>query len=376
MTPLTLHQPRRILFGAGCLSQLSDHCLEQGVHRLLILTIPAARAAISELCASLQKAGVETSVYETISREPTVGDFEQLFAAVAPFGADGVLAVGGGSVMDVGKLLAVFLRSGQTLDECFYQDRPIGGRTLWLACAPTTSGTGSEVSPNAILLNEREEIKKGLVSPYLMPDAAYLDATLTLSVPARVTAETGMDALTHCIEAYTNRFAHPMIDLYALEGIRLIARHLLRAVEEGNDLEAREALMLGSYYGGICLGPVNTAAVHALSYPLGGEYHLSHGLANALLLPAVMRFNLPSQTGKFARIALACGKEAKAEAAVEYVTQLSKACGIPDKLTQAGIPAEAAPHLAEAAMKVTRLLKNNPRELTRADAQTIYESLL
>src|SRR5262249_48336492 len=161
---------------------------------------------------------------------------------------------------------------------------------LFLVCLPTTAGTGSEVSPNAILLDEADQLKKGVVSPYLVPDAAYVDPQLTRSVPPSVTAATGLDALTHCIEAYANKFAHPAVDLYALQGVGIIAQNLLRAVRNGGDMEARTELSLGSFYGGLCLGPVNTAAVHALAYPLGGQFHVAHGVSNAVLLPHVIRF--------------------------------------------------------------------------------------
>jgi alcohol dehydrogenase class IV len=190
-----------------------------------------------------------------------------------------------------------------------------------------------------------------------------------------------MDALTHCLEAYTNKFAHPVVDVYALQGIRLIAANLLRAVKNGNDIEAREALALGSMYGGLCLGPVNTAAVHALSYPLGSEFHLSHGLSNAILLPAVMRFNICANPKKYAEVALACGvapgatDEETALKGVEFIAQLSKDCGIPTTITELGIPASAVDGMAKAAMGVQRLLKNNPREVTEEDARGIYLSL-
>lgn len=214
-----------------------------------------------------------------------------------------------------------------------------------------------------------------------MADVAYADPKLTLTVPAKVTADTGMDALTHCIEAYTNKFAHPMVDMYALKGIELLAKNLLRAVKDGSDLEAREACALGSLYGGLCLGPVNTAAVHALSYPLGGEYHIPHGLSNAILLPSVMKFNRPANLKKYAEVAVAMGApvgkndDETAQNGVDFIYQLSEAVGIPSKLTDIGIPQEAVPHLAKAAMEVQRLLKNNPREVTEQDAINIYNSL-
>ncbi len=210
--------------------------------------------------------------------------------------------------MDVAKLVATFLGSSQNIRETFGIGKLVG-RSTYLACLPTTAGTGSEVSPNSILLDESEQLKKGIISPYLMPDAAYVDPMLTLSVPPAVTAATGIDALTHCIEAYANKFAHPMIDLYALQGIRLISRSIAHAVEKGDDLAARTDLALGSMYGGMCLGPVNTGAVHALAYPLGGEFHIAHGVSNAVLLTHVLEFNLPAAPERYAAIAIALGCE-------------------------------------------------------------------
>jgi alcohol dehydrogenase class IV len=236
------------------------------------------------------------------------------------------------------------------------------------------------VSPNAILLDEADELKKGVVSPHLVPDAAYVDPQLSVSVPPAVTAATGLDALTHCIEAYANKFAHPIVDTYAREGIQLIASHLVRAVRDGHDLEARTALSLGSLYGGLCLGPVNTAAVHALSYPLGGRFHVAHGVSNALLLPHVLRFNLAAAPRRYADVAAALGvtrngsDTSTAEQGVEFLSNLSKHCGVPQKLSELKIPHAAIPDMAKSAMQVTRLLKNNLRPLTEADAVRIYEA--
>jgi alcohol dehydrogenase class IV len=252
-------------------------------------------------------------------------------------------------------------------------------RKLFLVCLPTTAGTGSEVSPNSILLDEEAQLKKGVISPHLVPDAAFVDPLLTLSVPATVTAATGLDALTHCIEAYANNFAHPMVDLHALEGMRLIGANLLRAVQNGADAEARAALALGSLYGGMCLGPVNTAAVHALAYPLGGRFRIAHGASNALLLPHVLKFNLSSAPKRYAEIALALGvdremsDEDTAISGFERISDLSRECGVPQSLREFGIARDAIPAMARAAMQVTRLLKNNPRPLNESDAAGIYE---
>ena len=380
MKEITLLQPQKIVFGTGCINKLVDDYQKLGFKRLFVLTAPPIRPLIEEPLAVLAEGGISIEVVQDIVAEPTVNDFKRILEQARRFGADSVVGIGGGSVLDVTKLVASFINSEQQVEDCFGTGF-IKAKGLWFACLPTTAGTGSEVSPNAILLDERDHLKKGIVSPHLIADAAYVDPKLTWSVPAKVTADTGMDALTHCIEAYTNKFAHPTVDIYALQGIRLIAANLEKAVKNGHDVEAREALALGSLYGGLCLCPVNTAAVHALSYPLGGEFHIPHGLSNAILLPSVMKFNRPANLRRYAEVALALGCEPGQDAdetaqhGVEFIYRLAEAVGIPQKLTDLGIPQTAVPGMAKAAMEVQRLLKNNPREVTEQDALNIYNSL-
>jgi alcohol dehydrogenase class IV len=252
-------------------------------------------------------------------------------------------------------------------------------RGTLLICVPTTAGTGSEASPNAIFVDGRDGQKKGVISPELVPDAVYVDPALAVSLPPQVTAATGLDALSHCIEAYTNRFAHPLVDLYALEGIRLISSSLARACTDGTDMDARGAMALGSFYGGVCLGPVNTAAVHALSYPLGCRFHVAHGLSNAILLPHVMRYNRSAAPERYAAVATAMGAQASqgedlAEAGVLKVVELMQRCGMPLTMSALDIPEDAIPLMAEEAIQITRLLKNNPREVRYRDALDIYHA--
>ena len=392
MKAITLLQPQKIVFGTGCIQTFTDDYKKMGLRRLFVLTAPPIRPLIEGTLDELKAAGIAVEVFQDIVAEPTVNDFKRILEEARQFQADSVAGIGGGSVLDVTKLVAAFIDSDQQVEDCFGTGF-IRRKGLWFACLPTTAGTGSEVSPNAILLDERDHLKKGIVSPYLIADAAYVDPKLTWTVPAKVTADTGMDALTHCIEAYTNKFAHPSVDIYALQGIRLIAANLERAVTLARDnkpadlsdnpayVEAREALAFGSLYGGLCLGPVNTAAVHALSYPLGGEFHIPHGLSNAILLPSVMKFNMPSNVKRHAEVAIALGcepgknDEETAQRGVDFIYRLAAAVGIPDKLTALGIPQTAVDGMAKAAMQVQRLLKNNPREVTEQDARDIYNSL-
>ncbi len=392
MKAITLLQPQKTVFGTGCIQTFVEDYKKMGLKRLFVLTAPPILPLIEEPLAALKAAGITIEVFDQIMAEPTLNDFNSIVEKARRFEADSVAGIGGGSVLDVAKLVAAFTCSAQQAADCFGTGF-IKKKGLWLACLPTTAGTGSEVSPNAILLDERDHLKKGIVSPYLIADAAYVDPKLTWTVPAKVTADTGMDALTHCIEAYTNKFAHPAVDIYALQGISLIADNLERAVKmaaENNGQssilnsqyqEAREALALGSLYGGLCLGPVNTAAVHALSYPLGGEFHIPHGLSNAILLPSVLKFNMPANIKRHAEVALAMGcepganDEETARRGVDFIYKLAEAVGIPTRLTDLGIPQTAVEGMAKAAMQVQRLLKNNPREVTEQDARDIYNSL-
>lgn len=380
MNPITLLQPQKVVFGTGCIQTFVEDYLKLGFRKLFVVTAPPIMPLIEQPMQQLAKAGVEFTVYSNIKAEPTVNDFMEVLGQARSFGADSIVGIGGGSVLDVAKLVAAFTNSSQRVEDCFGTGF-VKAKGLWLACLPTTAGTGSEVSPNAILLDERDHLKKGIVSPYLLADAAYVDPKLTWTVPAKVTADTGMDALTHCLEAYTNKFAHPAVDIYALQGIRLIAANLKRAVDNGSDVEAREALAFGSLYGGLCLGPVNTAAVHALSYPLGGEFHIPHGLSNAILLPSVMKFNMSANVKRHAEVAIALGcepgknDEETAQRGVDFIYRLAESVGIPKKLTDLGIPQSAVDGMATAAMQVQRLLKNNPREVTEQDARNIYNSL-
>ena len=380
MKAITLLQPQKIVFGTGCIQNLVDDYIKLGFRHLFVVTAPPIMPLIEDALEQLKKAGISWAVYSNIKAEPTVSDFKEVLDMARSFEADSVVGIGGGSVLDVTKLVAAFINSKQQVEDCFGTGF-VQKKGLWFACLPTTAGTGSEVSPNAILLDERDHLKKGIVSPWLIADAAYVDPKLTWTVPAKVTADTGMDALTHCIEAYTNKFAHPTVDIYALQGIRLISANLEKAVRNGQDVEAREALALGSLYGGLCLGPVNTAAVHALSYPLGGEFHIPHGLSNAILLPSVMKFNAAVSVMRYAEVALALGCEPgkddneTAQRGVDFIYQLAEAVGIPKKLTDLGIPQTAVDGMAKAAMQVQRLLKNNPREVTEQNARDIYNSL-
>lgn len=382
MNTITLQQPGKIIFGINAVNKLSEDEVVMNSDRILFLIAPPVIHLLQPVIDQLKEKGKTTEVIlYNFAGEPTFSQFDLLLLQSASFLPDCVIGAGGGSVLDSAKLLATM-----TGNEQKYADVVGVGllkkRTKRLICIPTTAGTGSEVSPVAILLNEKTEAKSGIVSAALIADAAYIDPALTMGLPPKITAETAIDALCHCIEAYTNKHAHPVVDTYALRGIELISKHLLRAYINGNDTEARSALALGSMYGGLCLGPVNTHGVHCLSYGLGGKFHISHGLANAVLLPAVLRYNLPASPERHADVALALGVQkqatatATAIAGIELIENLSRKCGIPSRLSSLGITESDLPALAGIAMNVTRLLVNNPAKITKEDAIDIYKTIL
>jgi alcohol dehydrogenase class IV len=376
---MKIHFPGKLIFGKGTLDQLPDEVTALSCTRALVVTITPLLNQLKGFISKLEAGGVRVQTNTGIINEPSFAEVQHLLQEVKAFNPDVVIGIGGGSVLDVAKVIAALLDNEQGLKDIvgigFLKSRP-----KKLICMPTTSGTGSEVSPNSILVDETDNQKKGIISPFLVPDIVYVDPLLTIGVPPAITAATGIDALTHCLEAYTNLFAHPFIDVYAYEGMRLIAANIVQAVQNGNDEEARTQVAMGSLLGGFCLGPVNTAGVHALSYPLGSAYHLAHGLSNALLLPYVMEFNYVAAPKRYADVAVALGCEREADdvktalKGIDKIRSLISACGIPARLRDVGIPKEAIPQMAVDAMKITRLLKNNPRAITEKDAIDIFNA--
>ena len=374
---LSINFPGKLVFGNGSLAALPAEIINIGCKSAFIVSIQPLLPSLGEFIEQLKASNIAVTVNTSIIQEPSFSDFEALLLDAKAINPDVVIGIGGGSVLDIAKLIAAQLDNEQSLNEIV----GIGllkGRNKKLVCVPATSGTGSEVSPNAILVDDSDNQKKGIISPYLVPDIVYVDPLLTISVPPAITAATGLDALTHCLEAYTNRFAQPFIDMYAYEGMRLIAANLVQAVKNGADEDARYQVAMGSLLGGFCLGPVNTAGVHALSYPLGSTFHLAHGLSNALLLPYIMEYNMEASLSRYANVAIALGckrginDHATAKSGIEKVRSLIAECNVPAQLRDVGIPADAIPEMAKDALKIQRLLKNNPRHISEQDAIYIY----
>ncbi|OFZ47626.1 MAG: hypothetical protein A2381_09585 [Bdellovibrionales bacterium RIFOXYB1_FULL_37_110] len=375
INPVTLNWPNHIEFGSGKIKTLVNYLKDS--KRVFVLIDPPILPLVEDIFKEVSKMGVELSISTDVVPEPPIVELKKLLILTKKLSFDTVVGIGGGSAMDMAKLIAVLFDGSQKIEDVIGIGN-VKSRHVKLICASTTSGTGSEVTPIAVLTDTEAKLKKGVVSPYLVPDVSIIDPDLTIGLPASITAATGMDAMTHCIEAYTNKHAHPIIDNITLEGIRLIGRSLERACNNGKDIEARTDLALGSLYGGLALGPVNTAAVHALAYPLGGEFKISHGVSNSVLLPFVMQFNYTSSKEKYANVAKALGVkdtgniEEMAQAAVKKVREISNKCKIPASIKELGIPENAINEMSEAAMKVVRLLGNNPRTVTLEDVKGIY----
>lgn len=375
---LKINFPGKLVFGNGVLKTLQQDVRKAGFRNVLLMTITPLLDQLSSFVTELTEDGIDVKIDTSLVQEPTFSDFNAVITRYQSNVVDLVIGIGGGSVLDVAKLVAAQLKNSQTLDE-IVGNGLLAERQIALYVAPTTAGTGSEASPNAILVDQEHQ-KKGIISPYLVPDAVYVDPELTVGVPAAITAATGLDALTHCLEAFTNKFSQPFIDMYAYQGMKLIAENIVEAVNNGQNLQARSQVAMGSLLGGFCLGPVNTAGVHALSYPLGSMFQLPHGLSNALLLPYVMEYNYLAAPQKYAQVAIAlgCQKEETDEKTaingIQKIRSLIKDCGIPARLREVNIPRTAIPTMAEDAMKITRLLVNNPREITLNDAISIFNA--
>jgi alcohol dehydrogenase len=332
---------------------------------------------------SLQTHGWDVSVIDDVVADPP--DHVVLTAAVRAreTRTELVLGLGGGSSMDVAKLLAVLLGSEQSLQQMYGVDNVAGPR-LPLVLMPTTAGTGSEATPISIVTTGKTT-KSGVVSPVLYPDLAILDAELTLGLPAQMTAATGIDAMVHAIEAFTSaRMKNPVSDLLAKEALQLLSMNLLPACKDGSNRVAREAMLLGATLAGQAFSNAPVAAVHALAYPLGGRFHVPHGLSNALVLTHVLRFNASTAAQLYAALSdlLQCGpsrgatEPERAAGFILFIEELIRSTGIPRTLREVGVSANDLPGLASDAMKQQRLLINNPREMTQADALQIYSNAL
>jgi alcohol dehydrogenase class IV len=397
-TTWTFHSCGQLIFGRHATQHLGEIANRLGLRRILLITDPILVKAglVESVHVPLSEAGVVVEVFSEGEPEPSLRAAQAAIAAGRGFRPDAILGLGGGSNMDLAKITAVVLtHGGQPLD--YVGDDKIPGPVMPLICLPTTAGTGSEVSAATVLTDTQQQIKVGTLSNHLRPRVALVDPMLTVSCPPKVTADSGIDALTHAIEAYTAvdnasfplpqgertiyQGRHPFGDVFAEKAIALIGKYLRRAVSHGNDLEAREGMSLAATMAGLAFSNVGVAVVHALEYPVGGATHCSHGGGNGLLLPFVMRFNLPARRPQFAAIARWLGaaeagqdEAAAAEAAITGVEQLRKDIGIPLRLRDLGVTESQLRPFAEKAFSIKRILRVNARPVTADDLEAILRA--
>ncbi|MCO6458521.1 MAG: iron-containing alcohol dehydrogenase [Pirellulaceae bacterium] len=388
----------QLTFGAGAAAQLGPLAQRRGLRRLLVITDRNLNSAglTEQVVAPLRTAGCALQVFDEGEAEPSLATAERAVAMAGQFQPEGIVGLGGGSNMDLAKIVATVFTHGGSPRDYFGWDQ-VPGPILPVLCVPTTAGTGSEVSHAAVLTDTEQQVKVSSLSNYLRPALAIVDPDLTLSCPRQVTADSGIDALTHAIEACTatdyDRLEVPagqstgydgrnaLGDCLADKAIELIGRYLVRAVDDGGDREAREQMALAATLAGLAFSNCGVALVHALEYPLGGALHCSHGGGNGLLLPYVMRFNLPEREAALARIARLLGEDTSgddqrqaAERAIAAVSRLRERIGIPLRIRDLGGRREQLPEFAEKTFAIKRLLWVNPRRASQQDLLEILEA--
>lgn len=394
-TVWTFHSAGRIVFGPGAIDKLGEIAVGLGLKRVLVITDPilVQQGLWERTRLPLAAAGVELELFDAGEPEPRLEVAEAAIAAGRAFGPDCIVGLGGGSNLDLAKIAAIVLKHGGKPQDYFGEDL-VPGPILPLICVPTTAGTGSEVSSAAVVTDTGRKTKVSTLSNHLRPAVALVDPRLTLSCPPKVTADSGIDALSHAIEAYTAidnaeyplppeersvyQGTNPLGDLVAEQAVTLVGKFLRRAVRDGGDVEARDGMALAATLAGLAFSNVGVALVHALEYPVGALVHCSHGAGNGLLLPHVMRFNLPYRTARMARLATLLGIDIAglpladaAEKAIGAVDRLRADIGIAGRLRDIGVPQDQLADLAERAFVVKRLRRVNPRPSTVADLTSI-----
>ncbi|RAS77202.1 iron-containing alcohol dehydrogenase [Priestia endophytica] len=381
MTISYFRTAQTLITGRDSISKIGEEAKKLGSKKAIIITDKVIRQTglLSKVIFPLEEINLAVDIMDEVMPEPPFENLEQMMIQLEGKEYDLLIGVGGGSVLDATKVLSIMLTNQENVRDLVGIEK-VQNAGISTILVPTTSGTGSEVTYNAIFTDVRDKVKKGIVSPYLLPKVAIVDPALTLTVPPSVTAATGMDALVHAVESYTAIRAGELTDGIALQAIKLISRSLRKAVYNGKDVKAREDMAMGSLLAGISLGNAGVGAVHALAYPLGGKFKVPHGVANSLLLPFVMKYNVVADLEKFAEVAKALGENIEglslreaANCTVYALTQLAQDIGIPSSLKDVGVTAEDIPNLAEEASKIDRLLNNNPRWLTVKEIEKIYE---
>jgi alcohol dehydrogenase class IV len=382
-TKIRIHRsPKTLITGVDAITQLGAEVSGLRAAKALIMTDPgvAESGMVETVERPLIDSGIEVGVFAKCVPEPPLSSLTEGVKFCEEGHYDCIIGFGGGSAIDVAKITSVLVGASEDVESMVGVGK-VPHKGLPVVAVPTTAGTGSEVTAVAIFANERLNVKQGISSPFLIPNIAVVDPMLTLSCPAHVTAASGMDALIHNIEAYTSVNATMHTDPLAREGIELISKSIRTAVFDGSNVEARAAMAIGALLGGISFGNAGVTAVHALSYPIGGTFHVPHGIANTLMLPWVMEYNMLACLDYFSEIAVSMGENVQglsvrdaAVRAVAAMRQLAVDIQVPQYLSDVGIPESAIDDLADGAMTQTRLLVNNPRRLTRDDIVQIYRN--
>jgi alcohol dehydrogenase class IV len=374
----------RIVMGPGSVKTIGAEVKAKGAKRVLIVTDKGVIGAglLKSIEESFKAAKIKYTIFDKVEPDPRYEIVADCVKMAESARAQMLVGIGGGSPMDITKTAAIMLTNKGPIG-AYFGINLIPNPGLPTILIPTTAGTGSEVTPIAILSDEGEKLKKGIVSPYLFPAIGILDPELTVGLPPQVTAATGMDALIHAIEAYTSINASTLTDMYCIKAIELIYKNIRIAFAKGDNMDARTAMMEGALLAGIAFANAGVTAVHAFAYPIGAEFHIPHGIANTLMLPHVIRFNVLGNLEKFAQLAKPFGLSTEGldnlaivDKVVAAIDRLADDIRVPRHLADFGVKEKDIPMLAEGVMKVTRLLANNPRTLTLDDAKRIYKAAL
>lgn len=380
MKQCQLSIPAVLCAGQGSIEKIADIITAERAESVLLFTDKGVRGAgltkrIEEIC------GAGLTVIDDLTAEPAVADVERVIAHVKDASIDLIIAVGGGSVMDAAKLASIIVGADYSL-RSLLQDSSIAKKYIKTVMVPTTCGTGSEATCNAIVAIPEKQSKQGIVNNCMIPDYVILDANMIARLPQKIIAATGVDALAHVVECFTSKKATPLSDTYSKEGAVKIFRNIRRAYNNADDMEAKSEMMLGAFYGGVAITGSGTTAVHALSYPLGGKYHIPHGVSNAILFAHVMAFNKDACVARLADLCDAVfpsmsGKSSdeKADYIIAEIAAIVKETEIPTSLESFGVQKEDMEFLVEAGSQQQRLLVNNCKELTLTDIRAIYQKV-
>lgn len=385
LTTYNLKMPHAVYGGENSMDNITTILKAQQVKKVAMFTDKGIEKCglFTMVEDAVKAAETEYYVLDDLPAEPAYMDVQKLVDQFKTSGADMIVACGGGSVMDAAKLASVLVTDEYGVKELL--DEP--GRAkkcVPIILVPTTAGTGAEVTPNAIVAVPEKELKVGIVNENMIADYVILDARMIKNLPRSIAAATGVDALAHCIECFTSKKSNPFSDLYALEGLDLILNNIIDACNDSEAMEAKNKMQIAAYYGGLAITASGTTAVHALSYPLGGKYHIAHGVSNAILLAPVMRFNEPVCRERFAAAYDRCVHTEKTCTSVEeksaymlsWMEKIVKELDIPTSLKEFGVPEEDLEGLVESGMQVQRLLVNNMREVTAEDARALYKEIM